>query len=311
MLTDGTIVMKARSVLVAFGAVAVLLFFASRLIESPTDSGDKSKLDSKDSSRGQEFTERSATALGPSLEPARQTSNETVEGARTANQVRKWGELSLNMRLSEVFAAAKRELDSDDRAVAVHLSSQCIALQAIPLSREAVAYRISSDAAVQRTFDAAMVSRRILSDYCAEGGYVEFLESAKATRFATGKLYRQMTAVRQRDQSGNEYLQAVVQVLSNPQKYQLHFDMWLENRLPILLRAQSGFSDAQIWIIQNELAGRFIGGAAGMELRDVLRCAVQYICKSAVVLTDTEKSAALNTAAELEMRIRTQRWNAL
>lgn len=220
-----------------------------------------------------------------------------------------WARLRKTVPLSAVFLSSEGKLNPDERAPAFHLAIECMSVDSNSRSPESISLLTKlTDNLLSEIQDAAAQLR----SYCSEGQVESFLKESQKKKIAGGPLYREMVKGRTVDKLRPEYAQAAIQVLSNPEKYAVQFDMWLTNNLHSMLLEEYSFTFSQVEHIQDKLFNRLANAEDGADsIRRLVRCAQRYACAGMDNLSEPEKQSASDAAAAIEHQIRTQRWDLL
>lgn len=299
--------------LIAIIAGVILIGVAAYLYVATSESLDASNID-----RAAEGVSPLPAQEGRIFEPSSAASNSgsTSTAAAPVTQPHRqftvnvgWARLDKSVPLSTVFSASRNQSELDERAAATHLAAKCLSITLAPPTAESIRGVAGSS---ERLLTKVRESVSQLQSYCSEGNVDDFLKEQQSAKRSSGTLYKAMTALKASEKRTPEYLQAATQVLSNPEKYSVQFDMWLSSNLEGSLLLGKNFSSAQVAFIQDELFNRLANASTGPNsIRGLIRCAEQYVCPGADNFPESERQAALHVTAIIEQQIRTQRWDLL
>lgn len=202
----------------------------------------------------------------------------------------------------------------EDRALAVHLSTNCLMYDQFPApSLQSVSDLTGQSGDLARlTLTRAEQARATVHRFCAGGNATALVDQlvSKGLR-PFGPIHKSLISWRG-GQRSQEYWQAVTQVLANPNLFPVQFNTWLNKDLEQQLTSTYGLSLGQAIYVQDELYASLVGADENQTLRLTWRCALTAVCTQGVRPTaDPELEKANVVAAQLKDAIQKQRWDLL
>lgn len=218
---------------------------------------------------------------------------------------------SLNIRsatLQDLLNAGLSTANGEEAATAVHLAALCGGLSSAPANLAEVSMRRGARVNFEAVTKAIERDHERLSKFCAGADVDGYLDRMAARALSVGPLLKQMYKTGDKQQS-QEYLEAMVQVLSDPSKYSLAFDTWLGKNIGYA--AGKDLTAEQLAFVHDGVYRRFVGKAFDGDLRALERCRVWFHCDGIYSLSDKEFLQAEASVNRVEMQIRERKWGSL
>ncbi len=224
----------------------------------------------------------------------------------------------LDENLAQLFQDAINAKNPEDRALAFWVSSQCTGLKtlkdAAPLSDQDLisfhSYRPEQTKMVNERWEA---SRRQLQSFCGTGNSDAFFDALLKLKTSgalpLGPIMSRIDLIDKGDAlSGQEYHQALTQILASPTQHPAQFDRWLDSAAFKTASKKLGADRSLVWFVGESLMTRF--GLENLQNYRRLRgCISFYQCITVSELPDAQRSAVESSAAQIEELIRTQQWD--
>lgn len=229
-----------------------------------------------------------------------------------------WHRIRADEPVALLIERAVASPNLDDRASIPYLLTGCFSVPADvpddPLALRMMALWSNRDGpALAPIVDQAIAARRRLRLVCDTPALNRLMDSERVrdalVSAQASPVRRLMVGESQRDPE--RYGQAVQQVLANPQAHPLALDLWLQQQLRHNLPPAVFDDPAQRHHVHARLLDHLAGPAIDDSLRALVRCAGSFICPASSALPPAQRAAADAAAAQLETRIREQRWSDL
>lgn len=289
------------TLVVVCGIVSGFYFIFWRPIATVADDGVRAQ-------RQQAELSAPPVVVAPAVPSAPGLQNSKEPSSALQPVVLNWSRINSKIDLRRALEAGLLTTDGEDAAVAIHLAALCVGADQQSASAEEIAAKRGSALNPIEISAATRHAHRAIVDLCQGVEWAMYSDRIKSRNLVIGPLLRQMVrpASGQRSQ---EYNQAAMQVLSNPERFSLAFDFWLDRNVASL--APVDFTTEQLAYAKEMLFKRFLPGAVENSLRDIERCRYAYYCGSQYGISDRERSQADAFVAAVEINIRQQRWSNL
>lgn len=200
--------------------------------------------------------------------------------------------------------------NANNRALALYFSLNCMTASGQPpATLDSVrAQNTGSLAKAEATLREVEQARKTVSEYCSTGNTGTFVDRLKQAGLPALGPVDKILAQWRAGPRNQDYAQAAIQILSNPNGFPTQFDTWLTRDLDSQLREKFGLSRNQSIYIQDTLYNEFTTTNNYTSFRVSLRCAQLAICPSSTQMTSDEMVRAESVASEVRTALQQQRW---